>query len=104
MDIKNYTVPDFRGNDTRDIVEGKIEAILDNIRKRGIFFIRRKDCVTGYDADEFCYVGRCSGDTPDVDGMAYVYSEDELAAGDIVNVEIVDASDYDVMCKCVDIS
>lgn len=53
MDIKNYTVPDFRGNDTRDIVEGKIEAILDNIRKRGIFFIRRKDCVTGYDADEF---------------------------------------------------
>ena len=60
--------------------------------------------IEGYDADEFCYVGRCSGDTPDVDGMAYVYSEDELAAGDIVNVEIVDASDYDVMCKCVDIS
>ncbi|MBR2404087.1 MAG: 30S ribosomal protein S12 methylthiotransferase RimO [Clostridia bacterium] len=58
--------------------------------------------IEGYDADEYCYVGRCSGDTPEVDAMAYVYSEDELSAGDIVSVEIVDASDYDVMCKCVD--
>lgn len=55
--------------------------------------------IEGYDEDEFCYVGRCSHDTPDVDGCAYVYSEDELEAGDIVNVEIIDSSEYDIMCK-----
>ena len=53
MDIRNYTVPDIFGNDTSGIVQEKIEAILDNIRKRGVYFIGRRDCVTGYDVDEF---------------------------------------------------
>ncbi len=55
--------------------------------------------VEGYDEAELCYVGRCSFDTPDVDGMAYIYSEDELSAGDIVEIEIVDFSEYDVVGK-----
>lgn len=55
--------------------------------------------VEGYDEDEFCYVGRTGADTPDVDGMAYIYSERELNAGDIVMAEIVDYDDYDVICK-----
>lgn len=57
--------------------------------------------IEGYDETELCYVGRCSGDTPDVDGMAFVYSEDELQCGSIVEVEIVDCSEYDVSCKTV---
>lgn len=55
--------------------------------------------VEGYDEDEFCYVGRTSADTPDVDGMAYIYSESELCAGDIIKAQIVDYDDYDVICK-----
>ena len=55
--------------------------------------------IEGYDEDEFCYVGRCSTDTPDVDGTAFVYSEDELSAGDIVEIEIIDHSEYDVVGK-----
>ncbi len=58
--------------------------------------------VEGYDEEELCYVGRCSKDTPDVDGLAYIYSEDELMAGDIVRVEIVDSTDYDVVCRCIE--
>ena len=50
--------------------------------------------IEGYDEEEFCYVGRCSFDTPDVDGMAFVYSEDELNAGDIIYMEIIDFSEY----------
>ena len=58
--------------------------------------------VEGYDEGELSYVGRCSKDTPDVDGLAYIYSEDELMAGDIVRVEIVDSTDYDVVCRCIE--
>ena len=57
--------------------------------------------IEGYDEGELCYVGRCSFDTPDVDGMAYIYSEDELGAGDIVEIEIIDFSEYDVVGKTV---
>ena len=57
--------------------------------------------VEGYDEEELSYVGRCSTDTPDVDGLAYIYSEDELCAGDIVAVEIIDSDDYDVVCRCI---
>ena len=53
MDIRNYTVPDSLGRDTRECVVPRMQAILDNITKRGIFYIARRDCVTGYDADEF---------------------------------------------------
>ena len=58
-----------------------------------------KVIIEGYDEDELCYVGRSSCDTPDVDGIAYVYSEDELFAGQIVDVEIVDSGEYDISCK-----
>lgn len=55
--------------------------------------------IEGYDEDEFCYVGRTSTDTPEVDGIAYVYSETELEAGQIVNATVVDYDEYDVICK-----
>ena len=50
----------------------------------------------GYDEENFCYVGRSSVDTPDVDGIAYIYSREELSAGDIVKVKIIDAHEYDI--------
>ncbi len=55
--------------------------------------------IEGYDEGEFCYVGRTEADTPDVDGVAYVYSEDELSAGDITEATVIDANEYDVICR-----
>lgn len=52
--------------------------------------------VEGYDENEFCYVGRTAQDTPEVDGNAYIYSEYELDAGDIVRIKILDADEYDI--------
>lgn len=57
--------------------------------------------IESYDENNFCYVGRCSYDTPDVDGCAYVYSERELFEGDIVNAEIIDCSEYDVTARVI---
>ena len=55
--------------------------------------------VEGYDEVEFCYVGRTSTDTPDVDGLAYIYSEQELTAGEILNVQVIDCDEYDIITK-----
>ena len=55
--------------------------------------------IEGYDEGEFCYVGRTEADTPDGDGVAYVYSEDELSAGDITEATVIDANEYDVICR-----
>jgi len=52
--------------------------------------------IEGYDEDDFCYVGRSYADTPEVDGAAYVYSAEPLEAGDIVQMRILDAQDYDI--------
>lgn len=52
--------------------------------------------IEDYDGGELCYVGRCSTDTPEVDGTAYVYSDTELNLGDIVKIKILQADEYDV--------
>ena len=48
MLIQNHTVPDFLGRDTRETVIPKVQAILDNIYRKGIVYINRRECVTGY--------------------------------------------------------
>ena len=57
--------------------------------------------IEDYDFEEFCYIARTYGDTPDVDGSAYVYSEDELEIGSIVKIEILNAYDYDIEGKTI---
>ena len=47
MDIRNYTAPDFMGNDTKEIVVEKVQQILDNIHDKGIIYANNK-FVIGY--------------------------------------------------------
>ncbi|HIT84944.1 MAG TPA: 30S ribosomal protein S12 methylthiotransferase RimO [Candidatus Ornithomonoglobus intestinigallinarum] len=55
----------------------------------------------GYDEESFLFYGRSRGDSIDVDGKVYFGSEDEVEPGDIINVEILDAAEYDLMGKRV---
>lgn len=55
----------------------------------------------GYDEDSFLFYGRSRGDSIDVDGKVYFATEDEVTEGDIVNVEILDADEYDLTGKVV---
>ena len=57
--------------------------------------------IEGYDEENFCYVGRTSQDTIEVDGTAYIYSKYELNAGDIVEIKILEADEYDVTGEVV---
>lgn len=52
--------------------------------------------IEGYDMENYMYYGRSRGDSIGVDGLVYVAAEDELAEGEIVKVEILDASEYDL--------
>lgn len=52
--------------------------------------------IETYDESNLCYVGRSYADTPDVDGRAYVYSAQELQAGDIGRMRVLEADEYDV--------
>lgn len=52
--------------------------------------------VEGYDEDSFLFYGRSRGDSIDVDGKVYFATEDEVTAGDIINVKILDADEYDL--------
>lgn len=57
--------------------------------------------IEDYDFNEFCYVGRTYGDTPDVDGTAYVFSDDEIEIGSIVEANVLNADEYDITAKAV---
>lgn len=95
----------YEGQIDEDIKQKRLDIVMSIQNKISSELMKEKTgkkdkvIIEGYDEDELCYVGRSSGDTPDVDGMAYVYSEDELFAGQIVDVEIVDASEYDISCR-----
>ena len=91
-----------------DIKEQRRDELMELMRDISLKKNREKKgktvsvIVEGYDEEEFCYVGRSSQDTPDVDGSAYIYSQYELNAGDIVNIKIIDASEYDITGEVTD--
>ena len=55
----------------------------------------------GYDRDNFMYFGRSRADSIDVDSLVYFAAPDEVEAGSIVNVEILDADEYDLTGRMV---
>jgi len=46
--------------------------------------------------DQQVYCARSEKDAPDIDGMVFVRSEEELLTGDFINVRITEAGDYDL--------
>lgn len=52
--------------------------------------------VEGYDEDNYLFYGRSRGDSIDVDGKVYFGTEGDVEAGDIVQVKILDADEYDL--------
>ncbi|MBQ7572870.1 MAG: 30S ribosomal protein S12 methylthiotransferase RimO [Clostridia bacterium] len=52
--------------------------------------------VEGYDEDNFLFYGRSKADSIEIDGLVYFATEDEVDAGDIIKVKILDADEYDL--------
>jgi len=57
--------------------------------------------IEGKVADENAYVGRTYKDAPNVDGLIFVESEEELMPGDFARVRITGALEYDLMGEII---
>lgn len=57
--------------------------------------------VEGFDKYAECYFGRSAFDAPDIDGKVFFASQKPLRIGDFVNVEILEAMDYDLMGQAI---
>ena len=57
--------------------------------------------IEGKVADEHAYVGRTYKDAPNVDGLIFVESEEELMSGDFARVRITGALEYDLMGEII---
>lgn len=53
--------------------------------------------VEGYDEERQMSFGRSEYDAPDVDGVVYIQSDDDVPVGDFVRVKVVDADEYDLV-------
>jgi ribosomal protein S12 methylthiotransferase len=47
--------------------------------------------------EDSTYVGRSQGDAPEIDGLVYFKAGTKIAAGELVQVKITDATEYDLM-------
>ena len=53
--------------------------------------------IEGKVADENAYVGRTYRDAPNVDGLIFINTDEELLSGDFARVKVTGAVDYDLI-------
>ena len=53
--------------------------------------------VEGKVADENAYVGRTYRDAPNVDGLIFINTDEELMSGDFAKVKVTGAMEYDLI-------
>ncbi len=58
--------------------------------------------IEGRLADEEAYVGRTYKDAPNVDGLIFVNTQEELMSGDFVKVKVTGALEYDLIGEMTD--
>ena len=57
--------------------------------------------IEGKVADENAYVGRTYKDAPNVDGLIFVNTDEELMSGDFAKVKVTGASEYDLIGELI---
>lgn len=57
--------------------------------------------IEGRVADENAYVGRTYKDAPNVDGLIFINTDEELASGDFVKAKVTGALDYDLIGELI---
>ncbi len=57
--------------------------------------------IEGRVAGENAYVGRTYKDAPDVDGLIFIHTDEEMMSGDFVKVKVTGASEYDLIGELI---
>ena len=58
--------------------------------------------IEGKVADENAYVGRTYKDAPNVDGLIFINTDEELMSGDFARVHVTGALEYDLIGELAD--
>lgn len=58
--------------------------------------------VEGKVADENAYVARTYGDSPNIDGLLFIHTDESLMSGDFVRAKITGAAEYDLIGEISD--
>ncbi len=93
----------MHGQISQDVKESRREELLQRqqaiSREVGEALIGqiKEVFVEGFSPEEQVWVGRTRGDAPDVDGLIFVHSSEELHSGDIISVRITEAGEYDLI-------
>ena len=100
---ENTPAYDMDGQVDEDVKSRRRDMIMEEQ-----MLISRKKCteetgktisviIDGKIPEEGIFCGRSMKDAPDIDGVVFVKSKRDLASGDIINVKITQARDYDVV-------
>ena len=57
--------------------------------------------IEGYLYEDDVYIGRSYREAPNVDGYIFVSAEEELISGDMVQVRITEANEYDLIGEVI---
>jgi len=98
-EMENQIPEDVKERYRDEIMELQQEISLDvNTRQIG----RELEVVVdGYLYEDEMYACRSYMDAPDIDGMVFVKSDEELLSGDFIKVKITDCNEYDLMGEII---
>ena len=82
-----------------DVMELQEEIILD--KNENMIGQEIHVMIEGKVADENAYVGRSYRDAPDIDGLVFVNTDEELVSGDFAKVRITGAYEYDLIGELI---
>ena len=57
---------------------------------------KKIECIVEYITDDGAVIGRTYKDAPEVDGLIYLNSKEEVIPGDIVTAKVTKADTYDL--------
>ncbi|HAE42205.1 MAG TPA: 30S ribosomal protein S12 methylthiotransferase RimO [Clostridiales bacterium] len=98
-DTPAYKLP---GKIPEEIKEKRREEVM--LIQQAITFNKNKkligvgiECIVDSLTDENQYIGRTYMDSPDIDGVIYFESTENLKPGDVIHVSIIDYMEYDLI-------
>ena len=86
----NAKTKHVRHKELMELQKGISEKINENLIGKEI------ECIVEYITDKGAVIGRTYKDAPEVDGLIYLNSKDEVIPGDIVKAKVTKADTYDL--------
>ncbi len=105
-DTPAATMPDQIDEEVKRRPSGRYygAAAAGDCIRSGRRYDRKKEVlvmIEGKVADENAYVGRTYRDAPNVDGLIFVNTDEELMTGDFAKVKVTGAAEYDLIGELI---